>query len=106
MQQATLRMDGWASLDAGDIEGRLQTRELLFDGTDLVPNAAAGAGTITAAVLDGRGHPIEGFGIGGLPARQRQRHRPGVALGRRLDAAAGPLGAVCCWRCGGHVYTR
>jgi hypothetical protein len=60
---ATLRLDGWASLDAGEIEGSLQTRELIFDGSELVINAEAGAGTITAAVLDHRGHPIAGFGM-------------------------------------------
>ena len=27
---ATLRLDGWASLDAGELEGTLQTRELIF----------------------------------------------------------------------------
>ena len=60
---ATLRLDGWASLDAGEIEGTLQTRELIFDGSELVINAEAGSGSITAAVLDQRGLPVEGFGL-------------------------------------------
>ena len=67
---ATLRLDGWASLDAGETEGTLQTRELMFDGGELVVNAEAGDGSITVAVHDQRGLPIDGFGANDcLPIR-------------------------------------
>ena len=55
---ATLRRDGFASLNADDQEGALTTRPLRFSGKHLFVNAAASAGELTAEVLDRDGHII------------------------------------------------
>ncbi|MCK4785704.1 MAG: hypothetical protein KAV87_18255 [Desulfobacteraceae bacterium] len=58
---ATLRLDGFASLDAGTGEGTLVTKPLSLDGTDLCVNVDAGDGQIVVEILDAAGEPIEGF---------------------------------------------
>jgi hypothetical protein len=58
---ATLRRDGFASLDAGKDGGTLTTRPVTFKGKHLFVNADVGSGELTAEVLDERGRVIEGF---------------------------------------------
>jgi hypothetical protein len=59
---ATLRRDGFASLDAGPEGGTLTTRPLRFAGQHLFVNADVAAGELTAEVLDERGRVIAGLG--------------------------------------------
>ena len=61
---ATLRRDGFASLEAGADEGMLITRPLVFDGEGrLFVNAeVAHGGCVRAAVLTEEGDEIDGFG--------------------------------------------
>lgn len=56
---ATLRRDGFASMDAVNEEGTLTTRPLTFKGRHLFLNADAAAGEIRVSVLDANGKPQE-----------------------------------------------
>ncbi len=58
---ATLRRDGFASLDAGATEGQLTTRPLKFSGQHLFVNAAAPQGELRVEVLDAQGKVIAPF---------------------------------------------
>ncbi|MDB6140046.1 MAG: hypothetical protein JWO94_3118 [Verrucomicrobiaceae bacterium] len=61
MSLATLRRDGFTSMDAGETEGSLTTRPLRFKGGHLFVNAAAAQGELRAEVLDEEGKVIEPF---------------------------------------------
>lgn len=58
---ATLRRDGFASMDAADGGGTLTTRPVRFAGKRLFVNAATGDGELRAEVLDEAGKVIDGF---------------------------------------------
>jgi len=58
---ATLRRDGFASMDAGDAEGTLTTRPVVFKGKHLFVNADSHEGELRVEVLDQAGRPIEPF---------------------------------------------
>ncbi len=55
---ATLRRDGFASMDAGDSTGTLTTRPLQFDGSRLFVNADCPDGELRAELLDEAGRVI------------------------------------------------
>ena len=61
---ATLRRDGFASMDAGGAEGTLTTRPVRFKGRHLFVNADAKGGTLTVEVLDEQGQVIKPFSRG------------------------------------------
>jgi hypothetical protein len=58
---ATLRRDGFASLDAGPDGGTLTTRPVRFAGKHLFVNADVASGELTAEVLDERGKVVDGL---------------------------------------------
>jgi hypothetical protein len=58
---ATLRRDGFASMDAGDSAGSLTTRPLSFKGKHLFVNVDAPQGELRAEVLDRQDRVIEPF---------------------------------------------
>ncbi len=58
---ATLRRDGFASMDAGQKTGTLTTRLVTFSGRHLFVNVDAPEGTLRAEVLDMDGNPVEPF---------------------------------------------
>ena len=58
---ATLRLDGFASLDAGTGEGRLVTEPIALNGQQLEINVDAAAGAARVEVLDEGGEVIEGY---------------------------------------------
>ena len=58
---ATLRRDGFASMDAGTSEGALTTRTVRFSGKHLFVNADAKGGALSVEVLDARGKVIKRF---------------------------------------------
>ncbi|MDZ4801615.1 MAG: hypothetical protein SGI92_25950, partial [Bryobacteraceae bacterium] len=58
---ATLRRDGFYSMDAPAGEGSLTTRKLTFTGSKLFVNVNAPSGSLQAEVLDENGTPIPGF---------------------------------------------
>jgi hypothetical protein len=58
---ATLRRDGFASMNAAEERGILTTRPLTFSGKHLFVNVDAPDGSLRAEVLDTAGRPIEPF---------------------------------------------
>lgn len=59
---ATLRLDGWVSIDAGKGEGLLTTKPLRISGKRLVINAECDDdGYVAVEVLDVDGKPVDGF---------------------------------------------
>jgi hypothetical protein len=58
---AILRRDGFASLDAGEAEGTLTTRPVIFHGKHLFINADADSGELRAEALDQNGQVISPF---------------------------------------------
>jgi hypothetical protein len=58
---ATLRRDGFASINAFHPGGRVTTQPLTFTGSQLEINADAENGRITVEILDAEGQPIPGF---------------------------------------------
>lgn len=58
---ATLRLDGFVSVEAGNQEGTLTTKPLVFIGDALQINANAQGGSIAVEALDPQGKVIEGF---------------------------------------------
>ena len=59
---ATLRRDGFVSINAGPEGGTMTTRAFVFLGDTLLLNADASRGSISVEALDIDGNPIEGFG--------------------------------------------
>ena len=58
---ATLRADGFASLDAGYDGGLVTTKPFLFTGATLKVNAKADFGQVVVEVLDENAKPMSGF---------------------------------------------
>jgi len=58
---AFLRRDGFASMDAGEVEGTLSTRPVRFDGKHLFVNVDAEDGRLQAEILDESARVIEPF---------------------------------------------
>ncbi len=58
---ATLRRDGFVSLDGGAQGGILMTKTFTHGGEKLYLNAVAKSGVITCTLLDAAGQPIPGF---------------------------------------------
>lgn len=89
---ATLRADGYVSLDAGKEGGRLLTRPLRLPGTRMTVNLAAPQGQLRVELQDASGKPIPGFtmtdsipvqGDGvALPVRWRDRESIALPTGR------------------------
>ena len=90
---ATMRLDGFASLDAGPRGGTVTTKPFTFEGAQLTVNANA-LGHLAVEVLDEGGQPIEGYGhrsstgdsLRHIPSydadRQVRRTNPWPDLGR------------------------
>ena len=60
---ATLRRDGFASMDAAESEGELLTRPVRFGGRYLFVNLEAPEGSLRVEILDSGGVPIEGHSL-------------------------------------------
>ena len=60
---ATLRRDGFASLDAGPSGGTMTTRPFRWDGAELFVNADTSGGELRVEVLDGLGQTLESFSL-------------------------------------------
>ena len=59
----TLRIDGFASLHAGYVEGAARTKDLRLDGKRLSLNLSTSAsGYVKVVILDERGVEIPGYG--------------------------------------------
>ena len=60
---ATLRADGFASLDASFDGGEAITTPWLVEGGDLVLNAKCDYGEIRVELMDEADHPLPGYGL-------------------------------------------
>ena len=86
---ATLRLDGWVSVDGGADGGALTTKPVVFEaGGKLVINAEAPDGSVAVAVLDGAGGPVVGFGAGDCDAFSGDEIRYVVTWGGKSDVSA------------------
>ena len=88
---ATLRRDGFASMDADATPGTLTTRPLRFSGRRLFVNLDAPRGTLRVEVLNPAGQPIAPLHRRRLSAHRGRQYRPS----RSLEGRDGP------WRLGG-----
>jgi hypothetical protein len=59
---ATLRLDGFVSVSAGDEGGSVLTAPVEFEGSDLYVNLDAESGGARVELFDGSGRPFPGFG--------------------------------------------
>ena len=59
--RAAWRLDGWASLDAADTPGIVETAPVSADGQHLSFNVDAGRGELRAEILDSSGSPVPGY---------------------------------------------
>ncbi len=101
---ATLRRDGFASMDAGTDGGQLTTRPLTFTAKPcLFVNADAKAGELRVEVLDAEGRTVKGFGAAECVPLTSDAARSRIAWtsGRTLDALNGaPVRFRFCLRSG------
>jgi hypothetical protein len=91
---ASLRLDGWVSLEAGRVEGQVITTVLPLDcPMQLEVNVSCPSGYFCAEVLHAAGTPMQGYGsdLGRLEAVDVLRHR--MSWGNRtvISPAAGGL---------------
>ena len=86
---ATLRRDGFASMDAGSAGGTLTTRPLTFDGKCLYVNVDCPDGELRADVLDEAGVPIEPFTLSNCRAVSCDSTRAAIAWHDDLSSLAG-----------------
>ena len=64
LERMTLRLDGFASLNAGYEEGQMITKPVDFTGNKLELNySTSAAGSIRVEILDESGAPIQGYGV-------------------------------------------
>lgn len=86
---ATLRRDGFTSMDTGEAGGSLTTRPLRFSGRQLFVNVAAPAGELRAEILDEQGHVIAPFSLENcLPAQAIDSTHQRVAWRGAADLAS------------------
>ncbi len=92
---ATLRKDGFVSLDADETIGIVTTRSLKNLHQELLVNANAGSGSLKVEVLDENGNVLPGYSAGechiirsdgtALPVSwQKHKHLPDLHAGLRL----------------------
>ena len=64
LQRATLRTDGFVSLQASFVGGEFTTKPLLFSGDRLEINVSTGvAGSLRVEIQDESGRPVDGFAL-------------------------------------------
>ncbi|MDE0086182.1 MAG: hypothetical protein OXU23_10750 [Candidatus Poribacteria bacterium] len=83
---ATLRRDGFVSLDAGETEGYMLTKPLTLDGKDLNLNVDASRGYVVVAVADDMGTPLENYTSERITGDELET---AVNFSRPLDAIKG-----------------
>ena len=88
---ATLRRDGFISIDCHYTPGRLTTKLITFKGNELQINANAKSGMIAVEILDENGQTISGYGQQDCVPFSEDSIRGRIAWksGSRLSALAG-----------------
>ena len=85
---ATLRRDGFASLDAGDQAGSVTTRPITFKGKRLLVNVDCPKGELRAEVLDADGKVIEPFTLANCKAVSSDKTLAAVTWQGAADLSA------------------
>lgn len=85
---ATLRRDGFASMNAGETECTLTTRPVVFRGKYLFVNAAANGGELRVEVLDQDGKPNKSFTRSKCTPIRTDKTLQAVKWGRKADLSA------------------
>ena len=68
LRRGTVRLDGFASLNAGFAGGEALTRPLLFEGRELTLNyATSAAGSVRVELQDAEGHTLPGYDLEACP---------------------------------------
>lgn len=91
---ATLRRDGFVSLDAGDEGGSMVTEPFNWEGERLFVNAVADEGAINVELLDVDRQPLPGYSAQDATDVSEDGVRQPVAWGERSrmpDPAGGPI---------------
>ena len=91
---ATLRLDGFVSLSAGDEPGVVTTRPFGVEGSQLELNVDASQGQVSVEILDAAGQPIPGFTRQDYRRRERVdalRLQPGWENQAGIAALAGEV---------------
>ncbi len=91
---ATLRRDGFVSLDAGGEGGSVVTEPFHWEGEQLFLNAVADEGAITVEILDVDGQPLDGYSGQDAAGVGEDGVRQAVAWGERSrmpDTAGGSV---------------
>jgi hypothetical protein len=87
---ATLRRDGFYSMDAGASQGTLTTRPLLFSGNHLFVNVRDPSGQLLVEALDANGNVIPGFSMANsVPLSVDQTLQEVTWSGAALSSLAG-----------------
>ena len=83
---ATLRLDGFVSVNAGAKGGTMTTRPFLFLGDTLLLNADASKGSVAVEALDAKsGKPIKGFELGKSVVLKKDKIRHALAWKGQKD---------------------
>jgi hypothetical protein len=103
---ATLRRDGFASMDAGPGGGTLTTRPVRFGGGHLFVNVRC-AGELRVEVLDGKGNPLAPFTKANCLPVTGDRTRQGVRWkgAKDLSAVAGKPVKLRFWLTRGELFS-
>ena len=68
LRRGTLRIDGFASVNAPYAGGELVTKPLTFEGRELMINySTSAAGSLRVEIQDAEGRPIEGYALDDCP---------------------------------------
>ena len=88
---ATLRRDGWVSLDAGNTMGTLTTKTFIHPGGTLHLNADARMGAVIAQIQDAEDKTMSGYKGGELKATDTLAARVQFIGAKRMDLAGRPV---------------
>lgn len=86
---ATLRRDGFASMNAVDATGELVTEKVTFDGKYLFVNADVEGGSVKAEILDESGNVIEGYSASDCTAVTGDTTKAMLTFGKDLSSLSG-----------------
>ena len=88
---ATLRRDGWVSLDAGNAVGTLTTKTFVHPGGTLHLNADTSQGAVIAQIQDAAGQALPGYDRGELQATDAISARVEFSAAEREGLAGRPV---------------